>query len=75
MRKYKYKITGLDCANCALSLEEALKKIKGVEDLKLNFLTEKLILECQEEEKDFILQEIKKIVKKEEPDVRIEENE
>ena len=31
MRKI-FKVEGLDCANCAAQLEEAIKKVEGVDD-------------------------------------------
>ena len=33
-------ITGMSCANCALSVERSLKKIPGVGDTRVNFATE-----------------------------------
>jgi Cd2+/Zn2+-exporting ATPase len=33
----KLHITGMDCANCALTLERSIAKIKGVETVQVNF--------------------------------------
>ena len=71
--KIKFKIKGLDCANCAAELERAIQKIEGVDSASISFMTEKMIIECNEEEKNEILEKMKKVVKKEEPDVTIEE--
>lgn len=73
MKRYKFKISGLDCANCANELEEALKKIDLIENVTISFMTEKLIFECAEEKKEEALERIRKVIKKEEPDVTIEE--
>ena len=73
MKKYKFKINGLDCANCAIQLEEALQKIEVIENVNINFMIQKLTFECMEEDKEEALEKIKKIIKKEEPDVTIEE--
>lgn len=73
MTKYKYKIKNLDCANCANSLELALQKIEGLENIAISFMTEKLNFECEENEKEKYLEKIKTIIQKEEPDVEIEE--
>ncbi len=73
MTKYKYKIKNLDCANCANSLELALQKIEGLENITISFMTEKLNFECEENEKEKYLEKIKTIIQKEEPDVEIEE--
>lgn len=71
--RYKCKINGLDCANCAGELERALSKIEGIESVVINFMTEKMIIECEENEKEKIMENIRKVAKKEEPDVTIEE--
>ena len=69
----KYKIKGLDCANCAAELERALQKIKGIENANINFITEKMQLEYDETKKEEIMKNVKKVIKREEPDVTIEE--
>ena len=71
--KNTFKIKGLDCANCAAHLEEKIKKIEGVEDATISFFTEKLVIECSENEKEEIIEKVKKLIKKEEPDVTIKE--
>ncbi len=73
MNKYKFKIENLDCANCANELEEALQKIDMIENVSISFMTQKLTFECREENKERALEKIKKVIKKEEPDVTIEE--
>lgn len=40
--KFKLTITGLDCPNCAAKLAELISSKDGVEEAKINFLTEKL---------------------------------
>ncbi len=71
--KSKFKIKGLDCANCAAELERALNKIDEVDNAVISFMTERLELEYNEENKDEIIKKVKKVIKKEEPDVTIEE--
>lgn len=73
MKKYKFKIEGLDCANCANELEEKLQKIEILENVNISFIMQKLSFECLEENKENALEQIRKIIKKEEPDVTIEE--
>ena len=43
--KKEYNIIGLDCANCALTLEKYLQKVKGVNNANINFSTSKLYLD------------------------------
>ena len=65
MKKYKYNINNLDCANCARELEESLNKNKDFNNVVVNFNTSKLIYES---EKDFTIKELNDFVKKVEPD-------
>lgn len=69
----KFKIKGLDCANCASQLEREIKKIDGVENASISFMTERMELEYDGDNKEKILKEAKKRIKREEPDVTIEE--
>ena len=71
--KVKLKIKGIDCANCAAELERAIQKIDGVTEASLSFMTEKLVMEIEDDRKDEVLKNLKKVVKKEEPDCTIEE--
>ncbi len=71
--KSKFKIKGLDCANCAAELERVIQKLDGVESANISFITQKMELEYDETRKEEIIQAVKKVIKKEEPDVTIEE--
>lgn len=73
MIKIKYKLDGLDCANCAARLEDKVKKVDGVEDASVSFFSCKMTLEIDEKRQEEIVEKIKKVVKKEEPDVNIKE--
>ena len=72
--KNKFKIKGIDCANCAAKLEREIQKIAGIENATLSFMTEKLVFECEEEKREEIIEKLKKVIKKEEPDAKLEEN-
>ena len=61
-------LDGLDCANCAAKIEEAISKIDGVENVSVSFMTQKMTFEIENEEK---LKEIKDLIKKIESDVDI----
>ena len=47
--KKKFKVENLDCAHCAAKMEEAIKKIPGIEDAVMNFITQKLTLEIADD--------------------------
>ena len=70
--KTRFKIKGLDCANCAAELERAINKLDEINNASISFMTEKLEIEY-DAEKEEIIKKVKKIIKKEEPDVTIEE--
>ena len=69
----KFKIKGLDCANCASQLERAIQKIDEIKSANISFMTERMELEYDENNEDEIIRKVKKVIKKEEPDVTIEE--
>lgn len=71
--KSKFKMKGLDCANCASELERKIQKIEGIESANISFMAERMELEYNENQKEEIMQKVKKVIKKEEPDVKIEE--
>ena len=69
--KKKYVLTDLCCANCALKIEEGIRKIPGVNEVSVSFITSKMMLDAEEERFDEIFAEAEKIVKKIEPDCEI----
>ena len=68
----KFKIKGLDCAKCAAELERAIQKIEEIKSVNISFMAERMELEYDESNENEIIKKIKKIIKKEEPDVTIE---
>ena len=71
--KSKFQVRGLDCVNCAAEVERAIQKIDGVENVSISFMPQKMELEYDETRKDEIMKKIKKVIKREEPDMEIEE--
>ena len=71
--KSTYKIKGIDCANCAAQLENAINKVEGVQHASISFMAERMVIEYDEQNKEEIMKKIKKVIKKEEPDAIIEE--
>lgn len=65
------KIENLDCANCAMKIEDGVKRIKGVNDASVNFMTQKMIVDVEDSNFDSILKEVLKVSKKVEPDCEI----
>ena len=65
--KKKFILKGLDCADCAAKMERAINKLDGVKEATVNFMTQKLVIEGEDEKMSTIVQEAEKIVKKIEP--------
>ena len=70
MKKH-FKLRDLDCANCAAKMEDAIKKLPGVNSATVSFMTQKLTLDADDARFDEIVQEAVKICKKVEPDCTI----
>ena len=68
--KKKFKLQDLDCANCAAKMEEAIKRIEGVADANVSFMTQKMTIEAEESRFDEIMKEVVAVCRKVEPDVR-----
>ena len=70
MKKH-FKLRDLDCANCAAKMEDAIKKLDGVNSATVSFMTQKLTLDADDARFDEILQQAVKVCKKVEPDCTI----
>ena len=66
--KKTYKI-GVDCANCALKMEETAKKVEGVTDATVSFMTQKMKVEFAEgSDAKTVMEQVVKACKKVEDD-------
>ncbi len=72
MKKYKYNINNLDCANCAREIEEMLNDNANFNNAVVNFSTCKI---SYESDKDYTLEELNTLIKTVEPDAYITLNE
>ena len=66
--KKRFNLTDLDCSSCAAKMEQAIKKLPGVRDASVSFLTQKLTLDADDARFDAIVQEVVNVCKKVEPD-------
>lgn len=69
--KKTFKLSDLDCAHCAAKIEGAVKKISGVTNVEVNFLSQKMVLEAADDRFQEIVDEAVKLIKKIEPDVTV----
>lgn len=67
----RFKLIDLDCANCAAKMENAIKKINGVEDATVSFMTQKMTVTADPACFDSIMEQIVKACHKVEPDCQI----
>ena len=56
MRK-AFKLQDLDCANCAAKMENAISNIDGVKSATVSFMTQKLVLEADDDRFEAVLDE------------------
>ena len=69
--KKTFKLEDLDCANCAAKMETAIKKLDGVKSASVSFMTQKLVLEAEDERFDEVLKAAVKCIARVEPDCRV----
>ena len=69
--KKTFKLIDLDCANCAAKMETAIKKLPGVADASVSFMTQKMTIEADDAQFDAIMKQVVKTCKKVEPDCEI----
>src|SRR6056297_1721944 len=67
MPKQIIKLDGLDCANCATKIENNIKNIDSIKNANLNFISKTITIYSENDE----IEQIKKIVNKYEPDVKV----
>lgn len=66
-----YRVEDLDCAHCAAKMTEGIKKIDGVINAEVNFLTQKLTIEAEDDRFDQIVKQAVKVCRSIEPDCRV----
>lgn len=58
----------VDCANCAAKIENKVSKIDGVNECRINYMSQKMILDAPDDRFDEVLDELIKKAKRIEPD-------
>lgn len=70
--KKTFKLVDLDCANCGAKIEDAVKKIEGVSNVSVSFMSQKMVLEADDSCFASVAAQAVKLIKKIEPDVTVE---
>ena len=66
-----FKMVDLDCANCARKMEDAIRKLDGVTEVHVNFLTQKMILTAEDGRFEEIVKEVVRCVRRVDPDCQV----
>ena len=69
--KKTFKLIDLDCANCAAKMEAAIKRLDGVNDASVSFLSQKMTIDAEDDKFDEIVKQAVKVCKKVEPDCEV----
>ncbi|MDY7993216.1 heavy metal translocating P-type ATPase [Paenibacillus polymyxa] len=69
--RHEWILEGLDCANCALKIENGVSKIEGVMDCSVNFVTKTLTMTTSSDQKEEIFRQAERKVHRLEPHVRM----
>ena len=69
--KKTFNLIDLDCANCARKMEDAIKKLEGVQDATVSFMTQKMTIEAEDERFDAVMKDVVKCIRKVEPDCEV----
>ena len=69
--KKTFKLEDLDCANCAAKMEAAIKKLDGVTNASVSFMTQKMTIEAEDERFDEVVKAAVKCISRVEPDCRV----
>ena len=70
--KKTYKLTDLDCANCAAKMERAIAELPEVKAVSVSFLKQKMSVELDDESiRDEVMDKIKDVIARVEPDCEL----
>lgn len=63
----------VDCANCALLMEEAIRKMEEVESVSISFMSQKITLSFSDDiPPEKLIRKVEKVCRKIEPDCEID---
>ena len=69
--KKTFKLIDLDCANCARKMEDAVRRLEGVNSVTVSFMTQKMTIEGDDERFDDIVREAVQCIRRVEPDCEV----
>ena len=66
-----YSIKNLGCASCAAKMEKKIAALPGVAGARVNFMTQRLTLEAEEERMSALVHDAEAIIRSIEPDASL----
>lgn len=69
--KKAFKLIDLGCANCAAKMEAGISKLPGVKSATISFMTQRLVIEADDDRFPAIIDEAQAVISKYEPDCTI----
>ena len=70
--KKRFKLIDLDCANCAAKMEDAIRKLDGVHDATVSFMTQKLTIDADDHRFEEIMDQVERVIRRVEPDCSVQ---
>jgi len=67
----EFELEGLNCSNCAMKIEDQVKKLDGMDKVELNFATSTLKVAAADARLEKIQEELQKISDRIEPGVKV----
>ncbi len=69
--KKTFRLSEIDCANCANEIERAVCKIEGVASASVAFMAQKLTVDAPDSIFEEVMKKVEKVIKKVEPDCKV----
>lgn len=66
--KKRFKLLDIDCAACAAKVEDAISKLDGVNSANISFMTQRVVLDIEDERETEVMDAVLKTISKIEPD-------
>lgn len=69
--KKQYRLSELDCANCAAKMEIAVRRVDGVRAASVNFMLQRLTVEADDARFEQVMEDVRRACRKIEPDCQL----
>ncbi len=69
--KKRFDLVDLDCANCARKMEDAIRKLEGVNDVTVSFIAQRMTIDAEDGRFDDVMKQVVKTIRRVEPDCQV----